>query len=267
MLIESFHSGPRGRRRYCSLHRPMTRLVRSTGVVLCYPLGHEYYRAHRAYVKLADQLAHLGFPVLRFDYIGSGDSDGSVGHARLDDWLDDVLGAVDELRRSESVSSIALGGLRFGATLSMLAAQRSHAVQTLMLWDPVLNGTRYIDALHRLHARMLKDLERFPRARRTTECGDDEFIGTRYVPRFLHELSAIRPETLHLADTPNVLLVRSAKSTHAETVTRALAPRARVGAMDSERDYGWSDVRRIGEAIMDPDVVRHLGTSMNAVAA
>lgn len=267
MLIESFHSGHRGQRRYCSLHRPATRLVHSTGVVLCYPLGHEYYRAHRSYVKLADQVAQLGFPVMRFDYPGSGDSEGDIGHARLDDWLSDVADVVEELKKSEAVSSIALGGLRFGASLALLAAQRIESVSALILWDPVIDGKHYVEELRRLHGRMLKDLERFARARRSEECAEDEFIGTRYDPRFLHELSGIQPGALSVSGVTDAVLVNTAASVKAAKRIRAVNGSTRWHAAHSPRDYGWDDVTRVGEAIMDPDALRHFTTSMHAIAA
>jgi len=267
MLIESFHSGSHGQRRYCSLHRPLTRLVRSTGVVLCYPLGHEYYRAHRSYVKLADQLARLGFPVMRFDYFGSGDSEGECGHERLEDWLHEIAEVVEELRSREPVSGIALGGMRFGATLSLLAAQRIDSVRALMLWDPLAEGSRYIDELQHLHGRLLNDLERFARPRRAEDCSEGEFIGTRYGSRFLRELAALRPDALCTIDDTDIVLVGTRGTDHCEALTDGLRKHARLHAVATSRDYGWQDVHRIGETIMDPDAVRHLTSSLNSVAA
>ncbi|HEX7029252.1 MAG TPA: alpha/beta hydrolase [Gammaproteobacteria bacterium] len=267
MLIESFHTGHGGQRKYCSLHRPATRLVRSTGVVLCYPLGHEYYRAHRSYVKLADRLAQSGFPVMRFDYSGCGDSEGDASHAHIDDWLKDVADAAGELKRSEPVSRIALGGMRFGAALALLAAQRIDAVRAVILWDPVIDGARHVEELRRLHGRMLKDLERFPRVRRGGECGEGELVGARYESRFLHELSGIRSATLFAAGVDDVVLLNTAGATHAEAQVRAVNNDARWHAAESPKDYGWNDVRRIGETIIDPDAVRHVTASLQAIAA
>lgn len=266
MLIESFHFGDRGQRRYCSLHRPLTRLVRSTGVVLCYPLGHEYYRAHRSYVKLADQLAHLGFPVLRFDYSGSGDSEGETGHDRLDDWLREIDLACDELRNSEPVSTIALGGMRGGATLALLAARRVDA-QALLLWDPVSDGSHYLDELSRLHTGMLNDLERFSRRRHADDCSDGELVGTRFGSRFLRELAALNPDTVCELEGHDVLLVRSRYAHHSDALRETLRRKTRLHAVDTSGDYGWTDVRRIGETIIDPGAVRHIASYMNAVAA
>ncbi|HEX6929276.1 MAG TPA: alpha/beta hydrolase [Gammaproteobacteria bacterium] len=267
MLIESFHLGSRGHRRYCSLHRPATRLVHSTGVVLCHPLGHEYFRAHRSYVKLADRIAQLGFPVMRFDYFGAGDSEGDIGHARLDDWLADIADVVDELKRSEPVSGIVLGGMRFGAALALLAAKRINDVRALMLWDPVVDGARYLDEVRVLHGRMLKDLERFARPRRSEECGDGELVGTRYEPRFLHEVAGIRPAALSVEAAGDAILVNTADSATTESRVRKLGGKARWHTTQSPRTYGWTDVHRIGEAIIDPEALRHFTASLQAVAA
>lgn len=267
MLIESFHCGQRGQRIYCSLHRPTTRLVRSTGVVLCNPLGHEYYRAYRSYVKLADQLAQLGFPVMRFDYLGTGDSDGERSHERLDEWLHEVATVVEQLKQSEPVSSIALGGLRFGATLSMLAAQRLDNVQALLLWDPLVHGERYVEELHALHDNMLHDLERFPHPRSADHCSDGELLGTLYAPLFLRELAALRYDTLTEIHNCEILVVNSREQAADDSWPDGKDRRRAITAARTSRDYGWTDVHRVGESIMDPDAIRHFTSAMGATAA
>lgn len=260
MLIESFHAGPHGRRRYCSLHRPATRLIRSTGVVICYPLGHEYFRAHRAFVKLGERLARLGFPVLRFDYVGTGDSEGDCGHNGVDVWLDDIAQSAGELQRRERVTEIALCGLRFGAALAMLAASRIDALRTLLLWEPVEDGVAYLHELRHLHDRMLADLERFPRVRRDALHSADELVGVRYGERFLSDVKTFKAGTLTLPGVENVIVAsRGETGSHWQRMTRLNEFRV--------RDYGWNDVHRIEEAIVDPGGIERMSTSIEAVAA
>ena len=60
----------------------------------CQPLGHEYIRAHRTFNQLAAGLARAGFPVLRFDYSGTGDSSGADEMGSVKRWMADVREAM-----------------------------------------------------------------------------------------------------------------------------------------------------------------------------
>ena len=71
---ETFFFGNPGSPLYGSYESPSASVRRDCGIVLCYPLMAEYLRSHRAFRQLAVRLAEAGFPVLRFDYFGSGDS-------------------------------------------------------------------------------------------------------------------------------------------------------------------------------------------------
>ena len=57
-------------------HPPAGGRLRGTGILLCNPLGDDLIRAHRPYRHLAEELSVAGFPVLRFDLDGTGDSAG-----------------------------------------------------------------------------------------------------------------------------------------------------------------------------------------------
>src|SRR5947207_597585 len=92
---------------------------RTGGIVICNPLGDDLCRAHRPLRHLAERLAAGGFPVLRFDYRGTGDSAGDEREpARVAGWLGDIARAVEELRARAGVSRVSLVGLRAGATLA-----------------------------------------------------------------------------------------------------------------------------------------------------
>ena len=123
----------------------------SRAVVLCPPWGQEYLRAHRSLRQLGNQLAAAGWHVLRFDYFGTGDSAGEFAQADLATWERDIGTAIDELMDMSDARRVGLIGLRLGATLAaQVAARRRKEVDTLLLWDPVVRGTAYVDELWRM---------------------------------------------------------------------------------------------------------------------
>jgi len=121
----------------------------SYGVVLCNPFGNDEMYSHRAWLLLAEELAAKSMPVLRFDYPGTGNSLGVEDDpARIDAWIDSIAAAVSYLRAVTGVRQVAICGLRLGATLAALAAQRLGDVDGLVLLAPVLTGKKYLRELH-----------------------------------------------------------------------------------------------------------------------
>ena len=126
---------------------------RDAGVVICGPLFEEYSRAHRTLRLMAVRLARAGFPVLRFDYFGCGDSAGDLEDASVTRWLEDIAKAANELKTRASVSRPLLVGVRFGATLAALAANRREDFRAIVLWDPIVSGKSYLNAMRIEHDR------------------------------------------------------------------------------------------------------------------
>ena len=108
------HFGSASERLFGVYHAPTAGVVRSTGIVVCAPFGHEYIRAHRPLRQLAVELAGSGYHVLRFDYYGCGDSDGNGEDASLERWLHDIETAANELKDTAQLSRLCLVGLRLG---------------------------------------------------------------------------------------------------------------------------------------------------------
>jgi len=147
--------GPADAPLFGAFHAPEA-AARSIGVLLCQPLGHEYIRAHRTFNQLAASLARAGFPVLRFDYFGTGDSSGADEQASVARWTADVHTAIDELKDTASVERVAVLGLRLGATIALAAAETRADIARLVLWDPVIDGRAYLAELERLQRQWLK---------------------------------------------------------------------------------------------------------------
>jgi pimeloyl-ACP methyl ester carboxylesterase len=145
------------RRPLFGVHHPPQGSGRRPGVVLCPPFGQESLRAHRSLRELATRLADAGFPALRFDYRGSGDSAGEPEEARLEGWVDDVATAVEEMRESTGERRVALAGLRLGGAVAALGARLVGGAEALVLWEPVFDGAAYLAELRRAHAEWVRD--------------------------------------------------------------------------------------------------------------
>lgn len=120
---------------------------RGEGVVLCYPFGQEYMRAHRAYRQLASGLSRLGYHVLRFDYRGTGDSYGDLESVTYAMWLEDVDAAIEELTDICGCRKVTMLGLRLGALVARQAAYRNSRVNRLVLWDPSTSGDAFVNEI------------------------------------------------------------------------------------------------------------------------
>jgi pimeloyl-ACP methyl ester carboxylesterase len=129
-----------GARRLFALYTPAGSPRLRQAVVLCPSFGQEYIRAHRTVVLLARHLARAGCDVLRFDYFGTGDSAGAGEDLSLHGAVDDAVTAVAEIRDVAPVRDVILVGLRIGAVVAARAARRGGR-QTLVLWDPVVDGS------------------------------------------------------------------------------------------------------------------------------
>ena len=149
--MEIFYFGEAPKLLFGAYHPARESKDRKVAVVLCYPIINEYLRSHRAFVRLATQLASEGFHVLRFDYFGCGDSYGDDDDGNLREWTENLLTAIDELKHGCDASHICLIGLRMGATLALLAGENRNDIDTMVLWEPIVNGEEYLREIKRLH--------------------------------------------------------------------------------------------------------------------
>lgn len=112
--------------------------------VFCHPFAEEKLWAHRVYVSFARDLAARGYAILRFDHFGHGDSDGLYENATLERYREDIHAALATLdERVSKACHLGLLGLRLGATLAAQVTEDYPRVQHLVLWDPVLDGSKY----------------------------------------------------------------------------------------------------------------------------
>jgi hypothetical protein len=125
------------------LHLPVDNQIRG-GVLICGSLGKEGMDSVRLHRILADRLARRGFGVLRFDYLGLGDSAyGQVRDDAVANWVASVGHAVGYLTLigAESVTAI---GIRAGCLILDEYLAHSHTVNRAVYLDPPGTGRRYL---------------------------------------------------------------------------------------------------------------------------
>lgn len=100
-------------------------------------VGGPQYRAgsHRQFVLLSRVFAAQGYPVMRFDYRGMGDSEGEPRN--FERIAEDIRGAIDSLIASAPcVKEVVLWGLCDGASAATLYAAEEARVAGLVLVNP-----------------------------------------------------------------------------------------------------------------------------------
>jgi exosortase A-associated hydrolase 1 len=116
-------------------------------------VGGQQYRAgsHRQFVLLARYLASSGYPVLRFDHRGIGDSSGD--RRCFDDITEDIDAAVLALEKTcPTVKQVVLWGLCDGASAALLySGQRHDALAGLCLLNPWVRSEVTLARTHIKH--------------------------------------------------------------------------------------------------------------------
>jgi uncharacterized protein len=241
-------------------HEPAAGQSRRSGVVICPPLGEEIYPAHRVLRVLSTQLARLGFPVLRFDYFGCGDSWADDLDVTIPTCLDSLSRAVARVRERSGCERVVVIGLRFGGTIAAMSAVASPALfHECVLWDPVLDGKEYLDQLQR----ELRDtVEQHVRMKPT--CAPTvsriEAIGLRVSVGFEAQLAAISPDHYAGLAADRTVLMDTSGSTLARTASLPAGHALRQCTQHDFPETRWKPVRASGQLV--PAVVLRKLTSM-----
>lgn len=138
------------------LHQPERPRHPDTAILLLSPGVKMRVAPYRLYTKMAARFVALGYPVLRFDFHGLGDSEGTAPEALLADlygatqvgrYVADTIAAMDWMQRTYGTTRFIASGLCGGALTGMLAAQRDPRIASLVgLSIPVILDGSNIDA-------------------------------------------------------------------------------------------------------------------------
>lgn len=114
-------------------------------VLICHGLGGHKTGRYRVYVELAEALIRENIAVFRFDFRGSGDSEGCFSEMTLNGEISDSLVALNYLKKEARIDSERIGifGRSLGGAVAVLSASLFGAVKGIALWAPIFNGEQW----------------------------------------------------------------------------------------------------------------------------
>ncbi len=260
--MEAFYFGP-SESYLLGVFHPRQGTNRNEGIVLCNPFGQEYLRAHKSMRRLAINLAGLGYPVLRFDYRGTGDSAGDIDGHTADHWVEDIGHAIQELVDVAAVTRVALIGLRLGALLAAQAAARFGQVSRLVMWDPIADGAEYVGGIR---ASIVNGGTQASRSRVLGNDGTLHFNGFSMPPGFQESIVNWNLHDLVPAlDVPVAQIVSHESDTFAR-LNQQLSARERFYSKLAPAPHDWNYVDHVGGILWPKPVIDAIEHYFNLVA-
>jgi pimeloyl-ACP methyl ester carboxylesterase len=265
--VEPFYFDSSDRQLFGCYHAPLSGSGQGCGVVLCHPMGEEYIRFHRAYRLFSDRLAGAGFPVLRFDLYGCGDSGGESKEGQIGYWCTDVAAAVGEIRRRGHVAKVCLVGLRLGGSLSMLVGAERGDIDGMVLWDAVISGRDYVEELIASHQEMLQHAHVEPR-RDAAVKDDTEILGFPLTASMRSELEELDLLAVQRRPAHNILVIESNEKASQGQLLRHLEG---IGAnlthqrLLNPRLWVWEEA--VGRILVAPQILQSVVSWISEVYA
>ncbi|NNU87907.1 alpha/beta fold hydrolase [Geobacillus sp. MR] len=138
MLLDFQYIESGGERLAVSLHPPAQNEEQPV-VIICHGFIGTRIGVDRLFVQAAERFAAEGMGVVRFDYVGCGESSGEYGSNRFSDFIrqtQDIIQAVTSFPIFQHRPVVLLGHSLGGAVATITAAL-DRRVDRLVLWAPV----------------------------------------------------------------------------------------------------------------------------------
>ena len=117
---------------------------KSPGIVMLHGFTGNKAESHRLFVQVARKLCANGYNVLRFDFRGSGDSDGEFEDMTVQGEISDAKTAISFLMKQKTVDKSMVGvlGLSLGGRVASILATEDKRVRFVVLYSPALGALR-----------------------------------------------------------------------------------------------------------------------------
>lgn len=116
-------------------------------VIVCHGFAGTKTGGSRRFIEFAKYAVEKGLSVFRFDFAGSGDSEGDLVDLTLDNELDDLMSAFSIVSSMSKVDSTRIGivGHCMGGVTALRASSRNEDIFKTIAWAPFsdVNGAMY----------------------------------------------------------------------------------------------------------------------------
>lgn len=113
---------------------------------ICNPLGEEAKSSFNVVSEFCASVWAEGWTIGRFDYTGTGDSEGEFSHTVPTDWLADGATILEDFCKTTKPNRIVLLGIRLGANIAsgLPAFHKNLPIAGMIFWEPILDLGRYV---------------------------------------------------------------------------------------------------------------------------
>jgi amino acid adenylation domain-containing protein len=258
--IEAFFFDKLNRGLFGIFHPSLSINKEKTAVLICPPFSNDYQRSRPLMQQLASHLSSSGFPTMRFDYSGCGDSFGDSSELDLETCRQNILSAIKELSQRTNASSISIIGIRLSATI-LTNTELAGSVKQLILVDPVTSGCEYIKTKRALQSAILNDPNHFQWRRKIRRNSNyEELLGQGLSHQFLTEIENLKMKTpiaqLNNAQSSNSngyckqrMIISSAEGISGDKQSSSTPPTIYLN-----QDCQWNSPDKIDSTILQRDL-------------
>jgi alpha/beta superfamily hydrolase len=233
-------------------------------IVLIPALLDERRTAGAAWVSLARELAANGFPVLRFEFRGEGESLGNGAQRKWPDLLQDIQAALRYAAQRAPENNVTAIGLRLGASLAWQAAHENKPIEgmnwkRLIAIAPIMKGNAQ-ERLWRLRTKIRSEMG----GTATQAQSDGEVLDLDGLPVHADFMTAVK--ALDLTSQPpqfktTLLQVSFKEEPTADAVALQQAGGGNVALSCLKLEPFWDRLEQIDTAILNRRVLELLGTA------
>lgn len=173
------------------VHQPDPEGTKATAALICPPFGWDEMCSYRGLRAWAQELAGAGYPAVRLNLPGGGDSGGSPGDpGRLDAWVGTISAAAAWVRSAMPVTRVTAIGVGLGGLVACLAVSEGAPIEDLILWGVPARGRTLLRQL-RAQASLIAAAHPEDARDRPGPDGDLELTGFRLSAETAQAIEAI----------------------------------------------------------------------------